>query len=554
MDNEPGALVGTILSQLIDRVKSSKPLRTDGKSLTTGFVYSQLVLGEMIDPNQYKKPWSPMGGSSLQDTVNTVNLNPTTPPQDGNPSVKNADPKVQKAMEAAFMTSQLVDTQIMVTNDDSYVTYPGDKHISFAYEGIINGMQPTPMPPIAADVQKQIDDAKKILYKMDDDGAIIGKSDLYKTYQKNALAYATAKATFAQTQALTISNPNSTIADSWPLISSSLQQAVDNAWDDFKTEGAEQIERALDIIESVGVSMQDFMIAKARKIYDAWNVNIAGVAEKVPYSYISPTGWYDPDDDDEGWEALTVSESEYHSFDNKFNSYHWFNHSEIHSSSGSGGGGLMIFGFGGSGGGGSTSSESSGNSNSGSTSNHVFHNDAKGLSIQLEYGLCQINRPWLIGDLFYMNNWYLVNNTKNAISDGTVNGQVLKKEPLLPMLPTQFLVVRNVKITATTWGRDSDTLTNIYNESKRNSNSDSDYQSGGGGFSLGFLSIDGGGSHSSFDAQSTALGSGSSNTLTEYGFKFDGQTLEIRGAQIVAWLSDILPSCAPLDDPGLAKK
>ncbi|QMW01733.1 hypothetical protein [Spirosoma foliorum] len=73
MANEPGLAILTVFSQLIDRIKSSRPVRTDGKALTTGFVYSQLVLGEMVDPKDYANAWSPMGGSSLQDDVKAAN-------------------------------------------------------------------------------------------------------------------------------------------------------------------------------------------------------------------------------------------------------------------------------------------------------------------------------------------------------------------------------------------------------------------------------------------------------------------------------------------------
>ena len=38
--------------------------------------------------------------------------------------------------------------------------------------------------------------------------------------------------------------------------------------------------------------------------------------------------------------------------------------------------------------------------------NNEFHNDAKNLSISLEYALCTIERPWLVGDLFYTQLLY----------------------------------------------------------------------------------------------------------------------------------------------------
>jgi len=50
-------------------------------------------------------------------------------------------------------------------------------------------------------------------------------------------------------------------------------------------------------------------------------------------------------------------------------------------------------------------------------SRKYLQNTAKNLNISLEYALCTFIRPGIVSDLFYMKNWYLVNNKKNAISD-----------------------------------------------------------------------------------------------------------------------------------------
>ncbi len=113
----------------------------------------------------------------------------------------------------------------------------------------INNNEPGPAP-INPEVQKQIDEARKVLYELDNDGSILGKSKLYKTYEKNDRALALAKANYATEMAATTSNPAK--AQVWPMTSVTFQQAVDDAWDTLKTEGAEKVERALDIIESVG--------------------------------------------------------------------------------------------------------------------------------------------------------------------------------------------------------------------------------------------------------------------------------------------------------------
>lgn len=554
MPNESGSAILTIFSNLIDQVKSTRPIRTDGKSLTTGFVYSQMVLGRMVDPEDYAKPWSPMGGASLQDTLKSTSTpaaGGTTPAPAGGTTSAPAQPNpIRKAIEAAFKTAELVDNMIMVTKDNSYLEYPTQRRISLNYEGIISSMQPTPMPPISPDVQKQIDDAQKVLYEFDEDGNQF-QSKLYKTYNKNSTAFATAKKNYADAQAAALADPVK--AESWPQDSVFYQQQVDQAWDIWKTEGAEKVERALDIIESVGVSMQDHMIAGARKLYDAWNLGLAGVPIAMPYSYIEPTRWYDVEDDDEGWQKLTITSDQYNSHTASQAETDFRNHWESHSSS-SDGGGAIGFSFFVVGADGETSFSSSSASSFGSSrSSYQFHNDGKNLTIDLEYGMCTIHRPWLLGDLFYMKNWYSVNNLKNAISDGSIDNQANSDKAQMPMIPSQFLVIRNVKISATDWGQDGQTFAAMHREYRSDDQSESDYVSAGGGFSLGFLTVGGHGSHSSSDSQSDSSGSTQHRTSSDYGWRFINNTLEVRGAQIIAWLSEIVPACAPLDDPGLKK-
>ena len=125
--------------------------------------------------------------------------------------------------------------------------------------------------------------------------------------------------------------------------------------------------------------------------------------------------------------------------------------------------------------------------------------------------------------------------------DGTIDGQVDSQDKLLPMIPQQFLVVRNVKISTTDWGADGAVLSSNYGSGQGSTHSDSSSTSGSGGVSLGFISFGGTASHS----EENASGQGSSfqarSADSYFGTTFDGQTLHIPGAQIVAFLSDIVP-------------
>ncbi|MCY7407267.1 MAG: hypothetical protein LH631_07795 [Alkalinema sp. CAN_BIN05] len=547
MSAHPGAAVLAIFDELRHRVLGEQSKDLNGKPLNP-VVFSHLPLGKMIDPRDYAKPWSPIGGSTLQDTFKSSTT--STPAVAASAAIDRA----KRAINAAYNCSKLADRLIMVTTDGLYQAYDPERSIGNAYEGILNGMQAIASANIAPDVKKRVDEALKVLYQKDSDDATQYDFDAptrrYEKYIENAKAYAKAKEKFARKQGEALSDPIQ--ADLWPQTSVVYQQDVDDAWDAFKTQGAEKVERALATVKSVGVSLPEYMIAKARKTYDAWNLGLTGVVStKTPYSYILPTSWCDMDVDDIGWQSLKISQSDYASevSSSRNGSYYGNTHSQSSSTSGSGGFSLGFITLGG--GGGGSSSSSSGNSGSNSSSQNQFKNTATNLTITIEYGLCDIHRDWLMSDLFYTKGWYLKDQKKNAVSDGTIDGQVGLTEALMPMLPTQFLVVRKVKIQSDNWGSDGQTMNQTYQNARNQSSSSSTNVSGGGGFAFGPLVVGGRASHSrrefdsSWSGESGEFSSGSSHWF------WDGQTLEVKGAQIVAWVSAILPAGPKVDDPAL---
>lgn len=62
------------------------------------------------------------------------------------------------------------------------------------------------------------------------------------------------------------------------------------------------------------------------------------------------------------------------------------------------------------------SHQTSGNGNTAALTSET----ATGLKISASWGICTVERPWLLSDLFCMNGWYAVNNPVNYISDGTI--------------------------------------------------------------------------------------------------------------------------------------
>lgn len=556
MSNEPGKAVLTIFDTIIDNIKGSRPLKSDDTPLET-YVYSQLVEGIMVDPDDFDDAWSPMGGIPMDEVVAEgqaalQQANAGDDPAAAFDQIMDQMSRAQKAFSAAFKTSMLVDQMIQVSSDEIYRAYPaGGRKVSTAYEGVIKGMQALAAPEPTPEVKARVEEARKVLYDLDDEGNILGKSRLHETYVNNAYRYADAKAEYAEAQQEHLMDPMR--AAIWPVVSARYKREVEQAWDDLTTEGGDRIEQALDVIQSVGISIDDHMIAKAREVFDQWNVGLGGaVSATVPFSYVLPANWADPNARDIGWKKLKIKSSDYNRNSGKHSHFFGQGSSQSQSSQTSGGGGFSIFGFGVKGGGGKSSSSSSSQSSNNSSSGSFFKNDAKNLEIELEYGACTIVRPWLIGDLFHLRNWYLVNNQKHSISDGSLSE--MQNDHLMPMIPEQFLCVRNIKIKSSEWGSDGQTLEQHFGRRQSSSSSSTSQGGGSAGFSFGPFSIGGGASHSKSNQNSQSSSSSGSSSSNRFSTTFDGRTLEIKGTQIVAWLSTVVPASAPLADPQVERR
>jgi hypothetical protein len=302
----------------------------------------------------------------------------------------------------------------------------------------------------------------------------------------------------------------------------------------------------------MGVPLEQGMIANARKILQAWSLNLAGIAVRTPYTYILPSEWADIESNDIGW---TTFESTASSYSRHYESHKYGLHTgewRGESSATSGSGGLSVFGFGFSGSHGQQdSSNSSGFSSQGSDGS-VLTSGAKNMTVSFQYGLCQVIRPWMLSDVMRMKNYFVKGQKAGSISSGKLDEQVGDLDKLLPMLPTSFIVVRNVRIHASDWGSVQSELTSYWDKETAASNSSSSTTSGGLSIPVfGPLSVSAGASHSASSYSGSFKDEFGRDVNTNYGAHFNGQTLEIDGAQVVAVLSEILPECPPMSDPNL---
>jgi len=205
----------------------------------------------------------------------------------------------------------------------------------------------------------------------------------------------------------------------------------------------------------------------------------------------------------------------------------------------------MIFGITfGAEGGSSSSSDHSGSAGSGSQ-HYAFGSQMSNVSISYEYGMGDIKRPWMLAELFQVDGWYIPGEKAGAVSDGKLGEQVNDDVHLLPMIPTQFMVVRNMKITADGWGQAGDTMAKYSRQQQSDSSSSSSDVSG----AVGFLGIGAEASHRSSNySGSNVYSSADSAAWSFRGNQAHGELI-IPGAQIVGFVGQILPKSPRVDSP-----
>jgi hypothetical protein len=565
-----GALGDALLamfSQLVDKVLGQQTVDKNGKPLRD-VCYMHMPNGLPIEPRDFADPWTPDATSTIAGTANAGQAGATTA---GGPSpagvagstnagqpTPGAPAASQKAatpsQDAARRTAELVDERLLVTSDGSYMPYQGSELISSAYQLVISEAFGIPAPPPPAQIQQQIDAAQKLLWVEKPDGTITGRrTPEYQQYEQFSQAWANARTDYANAESAAAKDP--ALGNAWPVTSSSLQMAVDNAWNDWRGDDADEIENALDTLGSVGGSVGTYFVSQAKEVFKAWDLGLTGV---VPvgtlYSEVLPSTWYDPTDEQNGFSGLTVSASQWQGSSASASASQASNWYKGHCDSTSGGGGGMIFGI--------TlgvdlsksnGTFSQGSQGSGGTFNG-WSSSMSNVSIEFEWGLCNIYRPWLLSELFIIDGWYLPNEPMNCISDGTVGGAVAGQQQdqqhpdapethMLPMVTTQFLVVRNVTITADGWGAAGQAMSSWCADQQSSDQSSS--SSAGGG--VGFLCLGGTVSQSNADWSGQASDSANSGQSFYFSGGAEHGTLTINGCQIVGWVGEILPASPRVD-------
>ena len=382
-----------------------------------------------------------------------------------------------------------------------------------------------------------------------------GYTPKYASYRHNRKAVDDAVTAYAAAYASAMTDPVQ--GQAWPVASAKYQGDVDATRADLDAMGGHEVEEAIATLQSIGGSAAAELIARARKMRDAYAIGLSGaIADKQLWSYIDPVSWWDPNDKDMGVMHIDVESSAYaasgsgdtHQFSNSFY------HDTSTSTSGSAGFSIGLFSVG------ANASHSSSENDwggHGDQSSHDRHADSSSsATVSFEWFLATIERPWLVGDLFHMDGWYYVGGKTGCISDGTLEGNLNKPDTqdrtdkLLPMVPKGFIIIRNVVFWANEWGSAGDAFSTAVQQSA--GHTDASSTSFGG--SVGWCGLGGSVQHTDSDAN----GAFSSSADTGYGWSYSskdkGGTLTILGAQIVGWIGEIQPKAPRKDAPEGAKK
>lgn len=321
-----------------------------------------------------------------------------------------------------------------------------------------------------------------------------GPSPIYNTYLSNRTAYISAISAY-RTSYNGYNLENIDDQRKWQANEPLLSNAVDQAYRTWRSAGAAQVEEALGVLDTSLNSMVRNALTAARDAIDAKNQMASSLGGPHWFlSYALPTNWYDPAAA-QNFSTLTLS-SEYldSKTDSNYTSY--------------GGGGSGSYGLWSVGGSAQHSSEST-----------SYHMTASKFSLSAKLGVVSIYRPWLHEFIFAMNGWYVDGKPQGGISTGALANNT---NSLLPLIPTAFIVARDIAITADFTSEDKQHIASA--------------TSGSASVGWGPFSVSGNYSHSE-----------SHDTFKS---TFDGGTLKIPGIQIIAWLSEIVPNSAPMSTPG----
>lgn len=451
-----------ILASLYDRLLDAVTYAPDGRSapFPKGKICFQMAKNLVLDPKDFENMASPGNpNGDLRSTCMFSSMVDAVP--DAGPLWNDSGRKV----------SDIYRSIVSGANTDSKPT-PEQQSIYDAAYGFLN--TETETKDFRGNVKKKTD-----------------PSDIALAYDDAQAAYITAVAGY-RTAFLGYDMDKIDDQRKFNAVAPSLQLAVDQAWNAWNRAGKAQVDEAQDALVSTINDAVRAAIASAQAAISEQHMLAPLTMDGQPWlpSYALPSSW-----------AAAASKATKLTFSSAYLNKSESASAHEYSASASGSWGLWH-----------ASAEVSGK-----VENKSAHMDAQNLTLEAELIAVTIKRPWLNPLLFSMEDWWVNGFSKGSISNGDPTN------PLGPLalLPTGFVLARNVKISADFSEEDK----------KFVSNSVSTKASGGWGpFSIS-------GSY------------GYSSSKSDFQSKFDGATLQLPGLQLIAWISAVNPACPPRNHP-----
>ncbi|NEQ82118.1 MAG: hypothetical protein F6K26_18240 [Moorea sp. SIO2I5] len=369
------------------------------------------------------------------------------------------------------------------------------QNISDIYKLVVNA-QVVP-PPLEPEAKKQYDEAIAFLQAdgtdYDDSGKPITikvDSPVYRNYKRKQKAYTSAvQGLMANYFQYDLNKPED--QRKWSLLGPTYTDPVNTAWGDWTNAQKTKIEDKLAVLAQSSNNQVGLVFNAAKAQFNNLRKSsLTDPGKNYWASYASPANWFARSAAEE-WTEVTINSG----------SLHRSEHSDYRNMSG---GGRASWGL-----------WSVGGSFSKEDSHQSMDQTTKNLTVSFKFARIDIIRPWLNFLLFSMKGWNLGEAFKESgLSNGT------KTQPLntpFPNLPTSFIAVRDLKITAD-WGHEDSSFVS----SKLSTRA-----------SLGWGPFAICGSYSQGSTDKT------------FNSSFDGRTIENDGLQIIGWVNTIVPNCPP---------
>lgn len=487
-----------VLKVLEDLKYKAVGIDPNNKAMPEGYFVSFCPIGIPIPKEDYENPWTPTG-SQMKEILASKPKTPDATPAVGQDPATIAAVSASKALDdinyvnagisASFwsflQTFNLTDEKIVL--DSTYRPAPGGGKVNDTWFAIINGANGiAPDMELNDELKKSVDNAHAVL--ADKDGNVTPHYEKYLQYRD---AYQEAVRTRDKQYANAFSDPQKLAL--YPIQGKSYQDDVDLAWDQWQSLGFKQeIEEATAVLSSQGIDPAILLIARAKHKYENSLVTIPNLGN-IPYTYITPSRWYSPNND-QGWNFYSQSD---------FHSETHFDAQTSHTAA-SGGFSVGFFHVGGSGG--------------SDTQRTDLNIQTEGLTIEFEYATATIQRPWLDTSILGLSNWFLVGDyPANCISDGSFNQQFNVNSPtittFLPSIITGLVLARNVKIKWNKTAAHTQTLQSA--------------ASGGGFVGIGPFVV--------------AANHSQTHTKNDFTYDDNSQGISIDGVQLIGYVSAIMP-------------